>query len=170
MKVTSSAIENGFFPEIYGGNGTVLNENGVPTYSIPFKIEGAPENTKSYAVVLYDIGAFETTKGFPWIHWVIANLTKEEVMENESQTAKDFVQGVNSWHSIFTGNQSKELSAYYGGMTPPDKVHNYTLKVLALDTTLDLENGFYLNELTAQLKDHVLDTAIIEGRYQQLKK
>ncbi|WP_212637423.1 hypothetical protein A5821_002237 [Enterococcus sp. 7F3_DIV0205] len=96
MNISSSAIENGYFLDSYGGHGTKFNENGMPTYSIPFKIENAPENTKSYAVILYDIDAFAATKGFPWIHWVISDLTRAELSANESQTALDFTQGINS--------------------------------------------------------------------------
>lgn len=168
MKISSSAIKNGYFLDSYGGHGTAFNETGVPTYSVPFKIEEAPEKTKSFAVVLYDLDAFETTKGFPWIHWVIGNLTRQEILENESQTATDFVQGINSWHSTLGANQSKELSAYYGGMTPPDKAHIYTLKIIALDTQLDLKPGFFLNDLVAKMKGHILATAEIDGKYRKL--
>lgn len=68
-------------------------------------------------------------------------------MENESQTTTDFVQGVNSWISMQDGNQSKELSSFYGGMAPPDAPHLYEIHGYALDTVLDLENGFLYNEL-----------------------
>ena len=53
MKVTSSAIVNGVFEDKYGKRGE-LNALGMPTYSIPVKIEDAPAGTKSYALVLDD--------------------------------------------------------------------------------------------------------------------
>ncbi|MGL5042998.1 MAG: YbhB/YbcL family Raf kinase inhibitor-like protein [Culicoidibacterales bacterium] len=168
MKVTSSAIKNGYFPKKFGGNGDILNENKVPTYSIPFKIEDAPENTISYAVVLNDVDAYQTTKGYAWTHWTIANLTKTEVLENESLGATDFVQGVNSWNSPLLANQNDQLSSFYGGMTPPDFDHNYTLTVYALDTKLDLAKGFYLNQLIDAIKGHVLTTATVEAKYEKL--
>ena len=80
-----------------------------------------------------------------------ANITRFEVRENESQTADDFLQGRNSWTSIQGGEQSTELSSYYGGMTPPDKPHIYELHVYALDKMLDLERGFLLNELYREM-------------------
>ena len=52
------------------------------------------------------------------------------------------MQGRNSWTSIQGGEQSTELSCYYGGMTPPDKPHIYELHVYALDKMLDLERAF----------------------------
>ncbi|MGO0943889.1 hypothetical protein ACTPD5_22595, partial [Clostridioides difficile] len=35
--------------------------------------------------------------GFAWIHWLAVNITKDELNENESVTATDFVQGTTSW-------------------------------------------------------------------------
>ena len=123
MTVTSSGIVNGVIEDKYGKRGTEFNENGIPTYSLPLKIENAPEGTVSYALLLEDKDAFPVSGGFSWVHWTAANITKTELKENESQTAKDFVQGVNSWMSIQGGEQSKELSSFYGGMAPPDAEH-----------------------------------------------
>ncbi|MFI3231639.1 MAG: YbhB/YbcL family Raf kinase inhibitor-like protein, partial [bacterium] len=118
MSVTSSGIVDGIIEDKYGKFGESFNENGMPTYSLPIKIEDAPENTKSYAVVIEDKDTFPVTSGFSWIHWTVANITRDELLENESQTATDFVQGVNSMMSMQGGKQSRELSSYYGGMMP----------------------------------------------------
>ncbi|MHC9348189.1 YbhB/YbcL family Raf kinase inhibitor-like protein, partial [Clostridium perfringens] len=80
------------------------------TYSLPFKLENAPCNTKSFALFLEDKDAFPISGGFSWIHWTCDNITRNELFENESQTATDFVLGLNSWISIQGGQQSKELS------------------------------------------------------------
>ena len=42
MIVTSTGIINGFISKKYGGYGTQFNENNVPSYSLPFKIENSP--------------------------------------------------------------------------------------------------------------------------------
>ena len=123
MVVTSKGIVNGVIEDKYGKHGKHFNENGMPTYSLPLKIEDAPEGTKSFAVVLEDKDAFPVSGGFSWIHWTAANITRTEIMENESQTATDFVQGLNSWISKQGGRQSRELSSFYGGMAPPDSPH-----------------------------------------------
>lgn len=169
MEIKSTGIQKGYFQDIYGGNGSKLNENGIPNYSIPFSIYEAPKETKSFAAVLYDLDAYQSTKGFPWIHWTIANLTKANVLANESQSTTEFVQGVNSWHSPLSINQTKELSSCYGGMTPHDGSHMYTLKIFALDTVLSLENGFYLNELVKSMREHILATATLEANYAKIK-
>ncbi|MGG5342868.1 YbhB/YbcL family Raf kinase inhibitor-like protein [Enterococcus sp. AZ192] len=168
MKISSKGLKDGYFLDIFGGNSPSVEQGDMPTYSIPFKIEDAPEDTVSFAAILYDVDAFAVTNGFPWIHWTIANLTKKEVKENESIDAVDFVQGVNSWHSQFVGGKEKKLTSMYGGMTPPDQDHVYTLTVFALDALLDIENGFMLNEWNHKIKEHILASATLEGKYRKL--
>lgn len=168
MFLTSHGIQNGVIEHQYGGYGDHFNPNGIPTYSLPFQIHNAPKGVVSYALVLEDKDAYPVTGGFTWVHWTAANITRQEIEENESQTAKDFIQGRNSWTSIQGGEQSPALSSYYGGMTPPDKEHIYELHLFALDTMLDLENGFFLNDLYRQMDGHILDTYTLKGSYPQL--
>lgn len=166
MNVTSNGIINGVIQSKYGGHGMQFNENGIPTYSLPFSVEDVPQETVSIAIVLEDKDAYPVTGGFAWIHWLAANITRFEINENESQTANDFVQGRNSWTSIQGGEQSAELSSFYGGMTPPDKPHIYELHVYALDKMLDLEPGFLLNELYHQMDGHILEQYTLKGIYE----
>lgn len=165
MKVISHGITDGIIDDKYGKHGEHFNENGVPTYSLPFEVLGAPEGTKSFAVLLEDKDACPVSGGFSWIHWIAANITRSKVLENESQTATDFVQGVNSWISPQGGNQSKELSAYYGGMAPPNEPHIYELHVYALDCLLELENGFMINEMFRKMDGHILEQYTLKGEY-----
>ena len=166
MIVTSTGIINGFISKKYGGYGTQFNENNVPSYSLPFKIENAPENTSSFAFVLEDKDAYPVV-GFTWIHWLGANQKKSEVKENESQTSTDFIQGANSWISVQGNQQDREQASYYGGMTPPDKAHTYELHIFALDKVLDLKRGFYLNELYEKMDGHILEEAVLKGIYEK---
>ncbi|MBS7008627.1 MAG: YbhB/YbcL family Raf kinase inhibitor-like protein [Anaerostipes sp.] len=168
MFITSKGIINGKIQDRFGGRGRLFNENGVPSCSLPFRIEEAPEETVSFAIVLEDKDAQPVTKGFTWIHWLAANITRSELFENESRTADDFVQGNNSWTSIQGNGQSKELSCYYGGMTPPDREHMYELHVFALDQMLELERGFFLNDLYRAMKGHVLEEAVLYGVYDKM--
>ncbi|MBR1865269.1 MAG: YbhB/YbcL family Raf kinase inhibitor-like protein [Lachnospiraceae bacterium] len=166
MNVTSSGIVNGVIQPQYGKYGTQFNENGIPTYSLPFQVENAPEETVSFAIVLEDKDAYPVTGGFVWIHWLAANITRFEIKDNESQNATDFMQGRNSWTSIQGGEQSAMLSAYYGGMTPPDQPHEYELHVYALDKMLDVRQGFLLNELYHAMNGHILDQDTLKGIYE----
>ncbi|MDU8923851.1 YbhB/YbcL family Raf kinase inhibitor-like protein [Pasteurellaceae bacterium LIM206] len=163
MKVTSSAIQNGAFADKYGKRGQQFSPNGMPSYSIPFEIIEAPEGTQSFAVVLEDKDAI-TASGFVWIHWLIADLTRTSVGENESQTATDFVQGANSWASVLGKFDIAEASAY-GGMAPPNCLHRYELIVYALDCKLNLRPGFRFNELHFAMQNHILAKAVVMGTY-----
>lgn len=163
MIVTSTAIKNGAFEDKYGKRGNQFSPNGMPTHSIPFEIKNAPEGTQSFAVVLEDKDAI-TASGFVWIHWLIANLTRTKVEENESQSATDYVQGANSWASVLGKFELDEASAY-GGMAPPNCLHRYELIVYALDTKLDLKPGFRFNDLHFAMQGHILDQAVVMGTY-----
>lgn len=165
MKVTSVGLKNGKWGDEFGQKGSQKNENNIPNFSIPFKIENESDKTKSFAIVLEDKDAYPVTKGITWIHWMAANIKKNELKANESIVGSDFVQGANSWMTIEGGEQSKELSSYYGGMAPPDKPHTYELHVFALDTELNLDNGFMYNELYEKMKNHILETYTLEGTY-----
>ena len=163
MRVTSAAIVNGEFEDKYGKRGGQFSSNGMPTYSVPFEISGAPEGTKSFAVVLEDKDAV-TASGFVWIHWLIADLERTSVAENESVSAKDYVQGANSWASVL-GKVEIEEASCYGGMAPPNCRHRYELIVYALDTKLNLPKGFRFNDLHFAMQGHILASASVMGTY-----
>ena len=163
MFLTSSAIQQGEFADKYGKRGAQFSPNGMPTYSVPFEIHDAPQGTKSFAVVLEDKDAI-TASGFVWIHWLIANLQRTVVEENESQQATDYIQGANSWASALGKFDIAEASAY-GGMAPPNCRHRYELIVYALDTTLELSQGFRFNDLHFAMQGHILAQASLVGTY-----
>lgn len=162
--VSSAGIKDGVIDDKYGKRG-IVDQRGIPIYSLPLKFENAPTGTVSFALVLEDKDAYGPSGGFSWIHWTAANLVRTEIKENESQTAHDFVQGANSWTSIQGGKQSVELSSFYGGMAPPDAPHIYEIHVFALDTKLDLKNGFLMNTLYRKMEGHILAQYTLKGRY-----
>ncbi|WP_225550245.1 YbhB/YbcL family Raf kinase inhibitor-like protein [Enterococcus sp. S22(2020)] len=166
MTVTSIGLKDGIWEDRFGAKGTQINENGIPNYSIPFKIEDAPEETKSYALVLEDMDAYEVTNGIIWIHWVAANITSTSLKENASvKESGQFIQGINSWMTLEGGQQNQKLSSFYGGMAPPNKPHRYDLHVYALDSLLTLKNGFYLNQLYEEMDGHILSEYTLSGEY-----
>lgn len=163
MRVTSRGIIDGIIMDVYGKGGGQFNEANIPTYSLPIRIEDAPKGTLSYALILEDKDAVPVC-GFSWIHWLAANITKTELEENESISKKEFIQGINSWNGAIS-KVDKELSTGYGGMTPPDAPHVYELHIFALDTKLDLQEGFYMNELYKAMEGHILEKATLKGCY-----
>lgn len=68
----------------------------------------------------------------------------------------DLVQGRNSNASKFL---SREIGPKIGytGPQPPVGVHDYTLTVYALDTKLDLSEGYWLNEFLKKADNHILE-------------
>lgn len=165
MIIKSNAIKNNYLDLKYGGHDSENRIEGIPSCSFPFEIQDVPEGTKTFAWVLYDIDAYEVTHGFPWIHWVACNYDNSNVIENISRLSEKLVQGVNSWHSPLGGNLDKAHSSFYGGPTPPNKDHNYTLLVYALDVSLELEQGFYLNNMLKAMEGHILAHANLNVMY-----
>jgi Raf kinase inhibitor-like YbhB/YbcL family protein len=174
MKISSEAILNGVIQDKYGKRGQVFKnklgevkkefEDGcMPINSIPIKIEEAPQNAVSYCIFIEDKDAIPVC-GFSWIHWAVANLTKNEIKDNESINAKDFLQGVNSWYGE-VGGFEKANAIGYGGMTPPDRAHEYNINVYAIDTILDLKDGFFVNDLLKAMEGHVIEKTVISGIY-----
>ena len=53
----------------------------------------------------------------------------------------------------------------YGGPAPPDKRHTYIFKAYALDTILDLKEGFSKQELEDAMKGHILAEAKLTGTF-----
>lgn len=164
MKITSTNIVDGIIDDKHGKRGTQFSVNQIPNCSLPFTIHDAPANTKSFAIVLEDKDAIPVSGGFAWIHWTAANITSTDIKENASINA-DFIQGLNSWTSIQGGEQQKDLCACFGGFCPPDAPHTYELHVYALDTILDLENGYYMNEMFKKMRNHILEESILYGIY-----
>lgn len=154
--------ENGYLPKKYSkyAEDTYLY-NGNPIVSFPIELSEIPKQTKAYALTLIDFDAVPVC-GFPWIHWIACNIpsVSEKIPENISTDhTPDMVQGKNSFASPFVGETDPAVIHRYAGPTPPDRDHTYQLRVYALDTKLDLQEGFYLNELYEKMKYHIIDEA-----------
>ena len=162
MKI-SVPLENGFLPEKYSKHSGV-KIGRTPVMSFPIDIEGVPENAASLALAFVDFDSVPVC-GFVWIHWTAANIPADTgtIPENASQTgAFGMVQGSNSCASRFVGETDERITRRYIGPTPPDKDHKYKLTVYALDSELELNDGFFLNELLEKMEGHILDkTAVI---------
>lgn len=152
MEIKSNGIVNGKILDKYGKRGR-KQRFGMPTLSLPFEISNAPKDTKSFAVIFDDPDSVKVC-GKIWIHWLIANLHKTKVEEDESENSFDFLQGKNSWNDNS-----------YGGPCPPDRPHKYRLTVYALSQDLDLTGNFSLDLLNEQMSGKILESATIYGIY-----
>jgi len=170
MTVSSAGIKEGAIDPKYGKHGTEFLK-GMPTRSLPLEIHDAPKGTKSFALFMEDKDAIPVAR-FSWIHWALANLTAPALEENASAEPKGrFVQGVNSWASplLGEGKLTDAEASRYGGMAPPDKAHTYEFHVYALDTVLDLKDGFFVNEMFKAMEGHVLAKYTLRGEYPAAK-
>lgn len=157
------SLPNNLLPDKYGKHAAPEDiKNGKPLISFPIQLSNLPVDTKTIALTFTDPDSIPVC-GFEWIHWTMANIPNSqlEIPENFSRLAQSpIIQGKNSTASpLFDG--PKDLATGYNGPYPPDQTHDYILKVFALDDNLNLENGFWMNELLHQMDGHILDQAQI---------
>lgn len=165
MKI-SVPLENDMLPDKYGKHAPAAYQlEGHPNVSFPIAVEGVPDKAESLALVFVDFDAIPVG-GFCWIHWLACNIPADTTLIPENASASGavpFVQGSNSdWSPLAGGWTDPRIIHRYAGPYPPDKDHVYTLTVYALDTELDLEEGYYLNEFRRAIEGHVLDKAVLD--------
>lgn len=158
LNITSVAIQNNVLQYDFGG-GQEFGE-----ISFPLKWNNVPE-AKSYALYIIDYDATHVC-GFPFVHWVVANISKNELGFDATHNLKGIIaQGQNSTSTVTYRNlhgkkptQSELLkAAKYIAPTPPDGSHTYTIVLFALDVEkLDLKDGFFLDQMLAKIHSHIL--------------
>jgi Raf kinase inhibitor-like YbhB/YbcL family protein len=120
----------------------------------------APENTKSFALIVDDPDAPDPKNPkTTWVHWVLYDIpaSATSLPENVSQLPSGTQQGVNDWKK--TG---------YGGPCPPVGRHRYFFKLYALDKTFAGELGKPTKQqLVDAIEGHVLKQATLIGTYQK---
>jgi len=145
MELTSSAFgNNGMIPSQYTCDGDNI--------SPPLEFMQVPEEAKSLVLIMDDPDAVEPA-GKVWDHWVVFNIPVD-IYEIEEGKEPSGVLGINSF-----GNKG------YGGACPPDGEHSYIFKLYALDIELDLKEGATKEEVEELMKDHIIETADLIGRY-----
>lgn len=162
MKI-SIPLKNGFLPDEYGKYAPEINKKHDHTVcSFPISISEVPKQTQSLALAFID---FDSTPvcGFPWIHWLMCEIDPATVLipENASQNpASNWIQGFNSTYgNLACVNNDLQVAQAYVGPCPPDQDHTYTLRVYALDTHLDLKNGYFLNQFHWAIQGHIIEMA-----------
>jgi len=148
MEIKSSVFdEGGMIPKRYTCDDADI--------SPPLSWTGAPEGTKSFALISDDPDAPVGT----WVHWVIfnmpANVSELPEMVPPSKSLPDGTkQGTNDFRKIG-----------YGGPCPPGGTHRYYFKLYALDTELNLDAGATKADVTRAMQGHILAECHLMGRY-----
>jgi hypothetical protein len=152
LTVESAAFEAGkAIPKkhAYKGEG----ENTSP----PLSWSGAPQGTKSFALICDDPDAPSprNPRENPWVHWVIFNIPADRTTLDEG-SAGDGVEGKNDFKEHGWG----------GPMPPPGSgTHRYFFKVYALDTKLALGKDATKAELLKAMEGHILGQGELHGTY-----
>ncbi|WP_297633922.1 YbhB/YbcL family Raf kinase inhibitor-like protein [uncultured Clostridium sp.] len=174
LTVTSTGVHNGVWDAQYGA-ASKDKIGAMPTVSVPLKWTKGPADTKSYAITLVDN---DTTSivGFPWIHWVTANIPANVTSLAANASRDDssiMVQGVNSYAagdplplpSIKGFRVPRQDAEFYGGMVPVNFAHTYTLTVYALNTKLDLKPGYTYGQLMGAMQGHIVGQGQLLAKY-----
>jgi Raf kinase inhibitor-like YbhB/YbcL family protein len=167
FSLMSNGIQNGSISDRFGIKaGDAIQ--GVPQRSLPLEWTGAPEGTKSFAIVFQDYDNV-SDEGFSWIHWLVADIPAEvsALEENVSREDDSLIQGTNSW-SVPYGPYADirdDLTVHYGGPAP-ERRHEYETVIYALDRVLGLKPGFFYNELRRLMEGHILAEAVLKGYYE----
>ncbi len=129
--------------------------DGIPYVNFPFHVEEIPDEHKYLSWTLIDHDS-NPVVNFSWIHWLVANYeiddTKTVIPERVYENKTNLVRGNNTFSCPLTNIQNEKIYLCYGGPTPPDKDHEYTLVVYAHDEKLDVSNGFFYNDLLKSIK------------------
>lgn len=108
----------------------------------------APEGTESFAIVITD------SSGNDWVHFLKANIPADvnEVARGE----------IDALEGVAGRNQGDSRPGYFGPC-PPSGDHYYEHRIWALDTTLDLTEGYAYYDLWGAAQGHILEEVKITG-------
>jgi len=112
---------------------------------------------KSYALLCEDPDAPMGS----WVHWVVYDIPPSiaklpEQVPSEAVLVNGGRQGTNDFYRMG-----------YGGPCPPSGTHRYFFRLYALDRELDLEPGATKEQLFRAMRSHVLEEAVLMGRYRR---
>jgi len=153
LQVNSTVFkQNSLIPSLYTCDGRNI--------SPPLGWEGAPPETKSFALICDDPDAPMGT----YIHWVMYNIPT-----SVSQLSEHFLVKGNPIKEILGGKNSAGKTEYTGPC-PPSGTHRYFFKVYALDVKLDEKEGLSAETLVKVMEGHVLAKGDLMGKYERQTK
>ena len=116
-------------------------------------LTGSSLQKAATVVIVMDDPDAMAAVGKVWVHYLRYSTNLKEKSGHTDYDEND-VMGLNDFGEIS-----------YGGPAPPDKRHTYVYKAYALDTTLDLKEGYSKQELEDAMKGHIIAEAKLTGTY-----
>jgi Raf kinase inhibitor-like YbhB/YbcL family protein len=116
--------------------------------SPPLQWSNAPENTKSFAILVFDA---EGAKGTGVVHWLAYGIAP-------TMTALEAGEGSKASDKLTEGTNTRGQNAYLGPCPPPgEKPHHYTVIFYATDLApTALAPGLKKDAFFDAVRDHVL--------------
>ena len=152
FQLTSTAFEpDGAIPVKYACNGA--NVSPGLSWTEP------PAGTQSFVLIVDDPDAATAT---PAVHWLVYAIPAMQRGLQEGTLKKGTLP-----NAVKQGKNSAGKVGYGGPCPDPGKVHHYFFKLYALDYTPDLKGKEKIADVEAVIRDHVLGTAELIGRFQR---
>ncbi|MFD9456648.1 YbhB/YbcL family Raf kinase inhibitor-like protein [Streptomyces sp. NPDC059985] len=125
---------------------------------VPLTFDDVPEATASLALVVHDPDVPKDRRpDGNFDHWVVWNIPADQ----------RHISGDDD-HAGVVGQTTRGTNTWIGPAPPPgDGPHRYYFTLYALDTELDLAPTAGREELEEALSGHVLDRAVLMGRFQR---
>lgn len=148
LTVTSEAFANGErLPPKYTCDG-----QGI---SPPVNWSGAPQETRTYALILDDLNA----PGGIFTHWVIFNIPAQESgLQEDVPSVPTLPNG-----AIQGRNSAGKIG--YVAPCPPSGTHHYVFHLYALDLVLDLQPGAAKQDVLKAMQGHIMAEGQLTGLY-----
>jgi len=144
MRIASSAFAEGaLIPKQYSKSGA----SKIPLLTF----EDVPKTAGSLVLIVDDPDAPKGT----FNHWLVYNLDPKTNHIGENGVPSPGFQGKNDYGE-----------SNYGGPGPPSGEHRYFFKLYALDSMLSLPPGANRQQLDDAMEDHVVEKALLMGRFQ----
>ena len=153
MTISSPAFQDGDrIPVKYSCKGLNI--------SPPLQWANAPQDTKSYVVILEDP---DTSRG-TLTHWIIFNISPD------SNNLPEGVPTLTGNQTTFSqGNNSFGKTGYDGPCPPSGQSHRYIFSLYALDTVLShLKEGASKSDVLEARQSHILASGRLTGIFGQL--
>ena len=149
MQLRSRAFENGkSIPSKYTCDGTNINP--------PLNFSNVPTNAKSLVLIMedHDVPRNLRPDGV-FDHWIVFNIPSDVRIIEEGERVKGL-------YGVTTNGKTE-----YTGPCPPDKEHNYTFSLYALDRELTLKAGSPKIEILNHMTTHIIAETKLVGNYER---